>query len=65
MEFEKVCNLIIVAIAIVYTAVMFYFLINLEKQHLAKQQTHQQHVSKASMESEQAIVTKLMVIEEE
>ncbi|EER22308.1 hypothetical protein REISMN_07735 [Rickettsia tamurae subsp. buchneri] len=38
MELEKVFSLIFVAVAIIYIVVMFYFLINVEKHSLAKQQ---------------------------
>ncbi|WP_371220388.1 hypothetical protein ACA348_02635 [Orientia tsutsugamushi] len=52
MEIEKVFKLIIVAIAVIYTAAMFYFFMNLGERDLTKKQTHQRYDSKANIESE-------------
>ncbi|WP_375327171.1 hypothetical protein [Candidatus Tisiphia endosymbiont of Nemotelus uliginosus] len=38
MQIEKVFNVITIVIAILYTAIMFNFLMKIEKQNLVKQQ---------------------------
>lgn len=49
MQIERIFNLIIVAMAIIYTVAMFNFLMSIEKQNLAKHQLDRQlnsHVTK-------------------